>query len=514
MPQTNDGKSYQDERIQQDALIDQYKKNIDMVSYLTGQGFRYDRKKSTRRWAMMVDDASGRKLLLGVNAKSGDNYFYNPEDSRDKGTIIHLMAEFGKLDLSTKDGWEDLHRRASELIGNVYFSNHDHIRSMPKLEPGPTNREGAVAEYYKLKPLTDTTYLTQERLIAPEILLDPEFVGKILNRNFTAVHPDSNETIRGVNTVFPLENELGMQGIIARQTAWNHTYGDKSSSMWVSNILPNTPVKEIVITENPINALSYHKLHPPQTAGTRVYIATAGQPAHHQYTSIQQLINTLKPEKLTLGFDNDLAGIRYNINAISRFHLPNQPLTPISVEISNNRYTNTLYIELQNADTTGAGNLFANQKAQHLRKRVEEILNRNIPVEGPRATIELITTRPELLQIRATFPNQRPLLIRAENIAKEFKQTGNHLVIHRSIENDFNDDLKVKRQKEGISPALALPILADLQRAYHRKKEQTIPPMPPIPLLSVSAKAASETEQKRPATIHNPKPATPLTRTL
>lgn len=40
------------------------------------------------------------------------------------------------------------------------------------------------------------------------------------------------------------------------------------------------------------------------------------------------------------------------------------------------------------------------------------------------------------------------MLIRAENLTKEIRQTDTHFVVKRSVEKDFNDDLKVLAQRQ------------------------------------------------------------------
>lgn len=458
-------------KIENQALIDQYKKDIDLTSYLHSIGYTYNKEKSTRNWPMMVEPETGRKLLLGRNRQSGDNYYFNPEDSRDSGTILHLVAAHKRLDLSTGEGWNELHRVCGDLIGNAQYQYHDPIQSSSRLATTPTNREGAVADYYRLKPLTDTDYLTGERLIDPRTLQAPEFWHKILNKSFTCKHPGQEDLVRGTNTVFPLENELGVQGIIVRQTAWNHTYGDKSMSVWISNIIPGQPVKEVFISENPINCLSYHQLNPPAEPGARVYIATGGQAGHDQYLTIQNILNKVNPETLLLANDNDLSGIRFNINALSRLQMPRQPLSAITMHVANAKHTTTLSVELIPTRTpAGVPAPSPHEQAVALEKRINEVLNRNMPKDGPRATLERITNRQEMMQIRVTFPNQRPLLIRAENLAKEFRQSGDYIRVIRSIECDFNDDLKVKLAKQGKTPTETMPVLAQIARIIHAKK--------------------------------------------
>src|SRR5690606_29996864 len=93
-----------------------------------------------------------------------------------------------------------------------------------------------------------------------------------------------NEVSEDKWIVFPLENEQGKPtGLSMKGNGKERILGEKSG-VWISHpSMPGKEVDQLVITEHPIDAMSYHQLH----GGSRqnqntVYLATAGNPSHKQ----------------------------------------------------------------------------------------------------------------------------------------------------------------------------------------------------------------------------------------
>ena len=216
----------------------------------------------------------------------------------------------------------------------------------------------------------------------------------------------------------------------------------KHDGVWMSNVVPGVKPKEIIIAENPIDALSHRILYPPALPGERVYLSTAGQPGGLQMPTIQKIINQVKPDKVILGFDNDFAGIRFNIQMMGELHLPQQGNSPWKAYLTAGNQvtneTNQLRLSLGQGREIPPG-----QYPADLVKRMETVLNAGHQVEETKAKIKLGKTYSGDVEIIASIPNNRPMLIRAENLVKEVRGTGEFMVVKRSVEKDFNDDLKV-----------------------------------------------------------------------
>ena len=470
-----------------DELIRRYKSDINLATFAEDLGFAYDKKHSTRAVPVLDNPTTGQTIIVRRNAASGEYFYTNPKDNYDKGNIINLASRHYNLDLSTRSGWDDLHKKLSDRLGNVYFTKHEVIQPhrFKQLEQGSES----LVKYFNLKPLTDTSYLENERKIDRSIIDAPEFAGKILNKPFN----DTKAGISGTNTVFPLENEKGIIAISTRNTDWNSMVGEKQDGIWVSNINPAVKPKEMVILESPINALSYHQLHPPKDAFDRVYIATCGNASATQPLTIQKLINKLQPEKLILSNDNDPAGIRHNINMMSKLHMPQQPVTGISVAIGSSKFRNTLYVEVKPELPTSL-----TPPVEQIKLRIGEVLNRRLHNEGDQATLSTITSRDDITQIRADFPNQRPLLIRAENLTKELRQSGASIEIKRSMNKDWNDDLKEK-QARLLNQKQSTPTLNHQPVPLQPQRNQAGVPNLPTPIKNTIPKSTTQPIHDRSA---------------
>ncbi|PRY27803.1 uncharacterized protein DUF3945 [Spirosoma oryzae] len=421
-------------------LITRYKTDISLVAYLDSVGFTADKAHYSRKWPVMKDDVTGRKLIVGRNQATSEYFYYNPNDSNDRGSIIELLAERLNLDLRQKSDWDTLHQEGSRLTGNVYLSNHDHVLPQPIRSH---TRESAIGTYFKLDELKNTQFLEHDRRLSPETIMAPEFERKIFNKSFI----DKTLDIAGKNTTFPIENREGIIGVINRNPTWNQIQGSKDDGVWLSNILPNQPVRELLVTEAPIDALSFHELNKPAVPGERLYVSTAGNVTSSQPTTIQYLIDQTKPQLLLLGMDNDLPGIRYNINLMGKLHMPGQPDTGIDVHVNNSQHTNRVIIGIDHQKAIGQG---GGTSIESIVQRIGEVMNRGFPSEAPKAGINIISQRSNYTTVEVAFPNIRPLLIRAENLTAELRQTGDKIQVRRAIENDFNEDLQLKSVKQQL----------------------------------------------------------------
>jgi hypothetical protein len=81
-------------------------------------------------------------------------------------------------------------------------------------------------------------------------------------------------------------------------------------------------VNRLVITESPIDAMSFHQLAPPKQGETRMYLSTGGQPSEKQAAYINQLVQRIQPAQIIMGNDNEKAGMRFNINLMGAVQPP------------------------------------------------------------------------------------------------------------------------------------------------------------------------------------------------
>lgn len=73
----------------------------------------------------------------------------------------------------------------------------------------------------------------------------------------------------------------------------------------------------IILSESPIDALSFHQLNPPISGENRLYISTAGNPSKLQQSHISSIIGKNPEAKVVLANDADNPGIRFSVNTVA-----------------------------------------------------------------------------------------------------------------------------------------------------------------------------------------------------
>lgn len=436
--------------------LSDYKQQIDLVQFLETEGFAKDRRKSTRRWPVL-ENVEGRKLIIGHNQKTSEYFYYNPDDSRDKGTIVDYVIGKLNIDTSAKEGWQQLHEYLgqyrgdlSHMLENKPSASHD---SQPANE---ANRRNAMSHYFRLDPLTNTDYLMNKRGLTVDTIGHRAFIGKIFNKAFTS--RKTGELV--INTVFPMENEQGTTAILLKNDSPTglvngHTWGERLESVWVSNLPKGHQPKQLVICESPIDALSYHQLHPSKEPYDRLYVATGGQPSSLQPLTVQRLIDRVKPEQVILAHDNDNSGIRFNISWAGRLQLPGQTTqqTDQRFSVSNHKHSNTLSVDLN------LSQLDERQRKAHIdavQQQILTTLNRGYTPDMNQATADAAVQQGTRSLLTIHLPNHRPMLTRIERLTIESRGLTDKLVIKRPLAKDWNEELQAQLSKLPQTPAQTL----------------------------------------------------------
>lgn len=431
-----------------------YKQQIDLVQFLESEGFTKDRRRSTRRWPVL-ENTEGRKLIVGHNQNTHEYFYFNPEDRRDRGTIVDYVVGKLNTDTTTKEGWQQLHEYIGRYTGDLSHVVKD--RSAVAVESQPAKeatRSKAMSHFFKLDPLTNTDYLMESRGLTVDTIGHRAFIGKIFNKTFTS-HKTGEMVI---NTVFPMESEQGTTAILLKNASPTglvngHTWGERLESIWVSNLPKGHQPKEMLICESPIDALSYHQLHPPREPYDRLYVATGGQPSSLQPLTVQRLIDRVKPEQVILAQDNDNSGIRFNIGWAGRLQLPVQ--TPEQADqrftINHQKNSNTLSIDVYSAPCDEEKR---NSKLDAIQQQVLTSLNRGYTPDMNRATADAITHQGNHSLITIHLPNHRPMLTRIEKLAIESRGLTDRLIVKRPFSKDWNEELQSQLDKKNgiVSP--------------------------------------------------------------
>lgn len=427
--------------------LSDYKQQIDLVQFLETEGFAKDRRKSTRRWPVL-ENVEGRKLIIGHNQKTSEYFYYNPDDSRDKGTIVDYVIGKLNIDTSAKEGWQQLHEYLGQYRGDLSHMLENKPSASPDSQPAnEANRRNAMSHYFRLDPLTNTDYLMNKRGLTVDTIGHRAFIGKIFNKAFTS--RKTSELV--INTVFPMENEQGTTAILLKNDSPTglvngHTWGERLESVWVSNLPKGHQPKELLICESPIDALSYHQLHPPKEPYDRLYVATGGQPSSLQPLTVQRLIDRVKPEQVILAHDNDNSGIRFNISWAGRLQLPGQTTqqTDQRFSVSNNKHSNTLSVDLN------LSQLDERQRKAHIdavQQQILTTLNRGYTPDMNQAMADAAVQQGTRSLLTIHLPNHRPMLTRIERLTIESRGLTDKLIIKRPLAKDWNEELQAQLSK-------------------------------------------------------------------
>jgi hypothetical protein len=413
--------------------LDTYRRDINLVDFLEAEGFRVNVKKGLRhgKWVVLEEPGTGRKLIV-ARATSGQYQYFNPEDERDRGTVVDYVAGKLGLDLRAKDGWRELFSHLDRHQG--------HSSPVPAEAPSATilpALTGAVLSPsdFDLRPFTEPAYL-MSRGITEKTLGSAEFYGKIFNRD----HRDKRGFLH-TNTVFPLENKDGLLGIVIRNHRANYINGTKGEGLWVSNAVGTAPPAELFVCESPIDALSYHQMHPPEAPGQRVYVATAGTLSVSQPGAIQALIDRLWPGRVVLANDNDPSGMRYNLQLLGAVRVGEASALAARV---TRFLASGCVLSFRQLHQPGESTVCTTQLAETLSAR----LNHGVRAGERRAeiTVNQPTTGAGILTV--TMPRERVFLLRAERALLELRGLSGALEVRRPVEKDWNDELKAVQQRQ------------------------------------------------------------------
>lgn len=278
-----------------------FRSEISIIELALSVGYKL-RKKDGLKWPVLKDEVSGEKIII-VNPRSSFNQgYFNPSDPKDKGTLINFV----KNRLGSIFPYENSKSEISNV--NAVLYNYQHLE-IPEKSALRFDVEKLIDEHetreFKLPDgiteLSNPNYL-YSRGLRYQTLNDPAFRGKIFNVKIGAYD----------NTGFPYYDA---EGKIAGYEIRNNQYkymvegSKRSSCIWHSNFPEQLDF--VLLTESPIDALSYHQLKGKKNT---LYVAFAGTVGNKQITTLKTIIkkaNTSPDLKFISAVDNDIAGRRY-----------------------------------------------------------------------------------------------------------------------------------------------------------------------------------------------------------
>jgi len=273
------------------------KQEINLVELAVNKfGYRIDKRKSSKYYKTLKKDND----VVVVKRNSSNNHwiYFNARNDEDNGTIIDFLQNRGIGNLGA------VRRFLANYIKEKREGKIKEVDDFEVRVSSTTDRQNAVLrEYSRLEELEEDNHLIRDRQIDPGII----------NKDFD-IYTDDRK-----NVVFPLFNEKGQViGLAKYNKDFKQVIGQKG--IWTSYTGKVEDVKgitDIVITESPIDALSYAELFKDETdiydVDERYFlISTQGQIGKQTIEAISNYIKAImqvNPDvRIRIALDNDDRG--------------------------------------------------------------------------------------------------------------------------------------------------------------------------------------------------------------
>ncbi len=264
--------------------LDQFKTQINLCEYAATRGFELDRKKSSRRCAVMRHH-NGDKLVISRGTNQHWVYF-NVHDDRDQGTIVDFIQVRDRCSLG------ELRRQLRAWRASEPFAAFESPRKMPHLVPCQYDASQVLKNWMKAQPIDGGhPYLEKERQIPASILGEACFADQI-------------RIDRRGNALFPHYRDGSLCGFEVKNRGFTGFSPGGMKSIWSSTC--EASPQEFVIAENAIDALSYAALH---GLANRRFNSLSGQPSALQIDLLKEIVSNGKDiQRVILAFDQDEGG--------------------------------------------------------------------------------------------------------------------------------------------------------------------------------------------------------------
>lgn len=290
--------------------FNEFRSKISIMELALANGYICNRSKGMK-WPVLESNSGDKIIIVNPNSSSNQGYF-NPNDDRDKGTLINFvgnrLGDIFPQDLSLSRE-QNINRVLHQWL-NLPFRER---LASTKILGSSRHGEGVEELTFLpalLKPLEDVDYL-KFRGIDESTLRSTNFQGKILQcriGNFC-------------NIAFPYQETIGGKYVgaeIRNHQFKRHLSGSlRSSSVWMSNI--PTQVKRMIICESAIDCLSYYQL---KRAVEAVYISIGGSITEGQMKCIGNIVKDMSLDsafQMVVAVDRDEKGKAYTQKILGVF---------------------------------------------------------------------------------------------------------------------------------------------------------------------------------------------------
>lgn len=286
----------------------EFRSTISIIEIATANGYTID-KSSGLKWPVLENEVLGDKIII-VNAKNPANQgYWNAHNDKDRGTLINFVENrLGSL---------FPHNSLKSDISNVNAILYSFLNLPPPERKGLRRfakkiSNNKVTSFFKLpeglRPLDNPEYLLQ-RGISKNTLAAFQAVIKNVK---------SGPTNSFDNIAFPYFDKVGnIVGFEVRNKRFKKMEpgSNRSIAVWHSKV-PTNHLEKVILTESPIDALSYFQLkgkeYPVQNT---LYVAFGGSVAKGQLDTVQAIVSGNSKKKNDIVFvsavDNDKQGRAY-----------------------------------------------------------------------------------------------------------------------------------------------------------------------------------------------------------
>jgi hypothetical protein len=269
---------------------------MDLATYLIKKhGYELNKKKSTKKW-IRLDHQDGTKLL--VYRKKGIYRYKSLNDEQDSGTIVDYLL---------RRGCKDDEEVVAKVLGG-YLSKEEYVR----LNQEQSSSEG---EQRSDEPGRDPAFYQKEAQSELDKFGRHYYGETYLEAR--GIEPTTYQGIQGMKTnylgaIFCLYREVDTQGqgklcstinyFPGEEGEGSRKYFQKGLPKGLSVLKPSGEIKEILLTESPIDALSHKQLY-----GTKhtLYLSTCGNLKKEIADGLKAIFIQAKKQSIVikLGFD-------------------------------------------------------------------------------------------------------------------------------------------------------------------------------------------------------------------
>jgi hypothetical protein len=279
-----------------DAELSQLK-TLSLETYALSHGYVRDSKKSSRKFTVLRRESDNDKLLLRTDV-DGHSVYRSERNPADRGTILDFVMS--RLGVGLGEARKEL-RQWSSLS---FHSGQTSVRtSEPSVLEQPDKPEldhqRILSGWNKSTWNTEPAYLLQ-RNIPCSVLNDPRFMDCWRVSSQGAV-------------LFPHRDQSGLCGLEIRGDQLKVFSKGGRKGLWLSANIKTC--LRLVITESPIDCLSFHALHSDATDALWPfgYVSFGGGLGNRQKLLLAALMRRVhdRGAEVIIGTDNDLAGDGY-----------------------------------------------------------------------------------------------------------------------------------------------------------------------------------------------------------